>query len=163
LHSPSSTRSKQLIKDWRRARPKVWRSRRRSSDSALQLKTRVKARERFSKNAQRSFRVVNESQSGEKMSTQTVPAPFTLTSEFRFTSSDGLEVACYRWNSRGPTRGVIQIAHGMGEHIGRYAETIQFLVSAGLTVYANDHRGHGRTAPDKSQLGNFGEGGFDLL
>jgi alpha-beta hydrolase superfamily lysophospholipase len=97
------------------------------------------------------------------MSAQMAHAPFTLTSEFRFTSSDGLEVACYRWNSRGPTRGVIQIAHGMGEHIGRYAETIQFLVSAGLTVYANDHRGHGHTAPDKSQLGNFGEGGFNLL
>lgn len=97
------------------------------------------------------------------MSSQAVQVALTPTSEFRFTSSDGLEVACYRWNSREPTRGVIQIAHGMGEHIGRYAETIQFLVSAGLTVYANDHRGHGRTAPDKSHLGNFGEGGFDLL
>ena len=97
------------------------------------------------------------------MSTQAVQAALTPTSEFRFTSSDGLEVACYRWDSRGPTRGVIQIAHGLGEHSGRYAETIQFLTAAGLTVYANDHRGHGRTAPDKSYLGNFGEGGFDLL
>jgi alpha-beta hydrolase superfamily lysophospholipase len=97
------------------------------------------------------------------MSAQVVQAALTPPAEFSFTSSDGLEVACYRWNSRGPTRGVIQIAHGMGEHVGRYAETIQFLVSASLTVYANDHRGHGRTAPDKSQLGNFGDGGFDLL
>ena len=97
------------------------------------------------------------------MSAQAVQAALTPSAEFRFTSSDDLPVACYRWNSRGPTRGVIQIAHGMGEHVGRYAETIQFLVSAGLTVYANDHRGHGRTAPDKSHLGNFGEGGFDLL
>src|SRR5262245_65118482 len=95
------------------------------------------------------------------MSTQAVQAALTPTSEFRFTSSDGLEVACYRWNSRGPTRGVVQIAHGMGEHIGRYAETIQFLVTAGLTLYANDHRGDGRTAPDKSHLGNFSEIGFE--
>jgi alpha-beta hydrolase superfamily lysophospholipase len=51
----------------------------------------------------------------------------------------------------------------MGEHIGRYLETIKDLNSAGLTVYANDHRGHGRTAPDFTHLGNFGEGGFDLL
>jgi alpha-beta hydrolase superfamily lysophospholipase len=58
---------------------------------------------------------------------------------------------------------VVQIAHGMGEHIGRYAETIQALVSAGLTVYGNDHRGHGRTAPSAALLGDFGEGGFDLL
>ena len=61
--------------------------------------------------------------------------------EFRFTSMDGLRVACARWDCRGPVRGVLQIAHGMGEHIGRYAGTIEVLVSAGLTVYGNDHRG----------------------
>jgi len=37
------------------------------------------------------------------------------------------------------------------------------LVSTGLTVYGNDHRGHGRTAPSAAYLGDFGEGGFDLL
>jgi outer membrane protein TolC len=40
--------------------------------------------------------------------------------EFRFKSEDGLQIAYSRWPSRGPTRGVIQIAHGLGEHIGRY-------------------------------------------
>ena len=63
--------------------------------------------------------------------------------EFSFTSSDGVTVICSRWDSRGPTRGVVQIAHGMGEHIGRYTDTIEPLVSAGLNVYGNDHRGHG--------------------
>jgi len=58
---------------------------------------------------------------------------------------------------------VVQIAHGLGEHIGRYADTIGVLVSAGLTVCGNDHRGHGRTAPDAAHFGDFGEGGFDLL
>lgn len=90
------------------------------------------------------------------------PATTSFT-EFRFTSSDGLRVACTRWDSRGPVHGVVQIAHGMGEHIGRYAGTIEVLVSAGLTVYGNDHRGHGRTAPDAAHYGGFGEGGFDLL
>jgi alpha-beta hydrolase superfamily lysophospholipase len=84
-------------------------------------------------------------------------------SDFQFTSADGLRVMCSRWDSGGPARGVIQIAHGMGEHIGRYAETIGALVSAGLTVYGNDHRGHGRTAPSASHFGDFGPGGFDLL
>jgi alpha-beta hydrolase superfamily lysophospholipase len=51
----------------------------------------------------------------------------------------------------------------MGEHIGRYAGTIEVLVSAGLTVYGNDHRGHGRTATSSADYGNFGKGGFDLL
>src|SRR5262249_60918406 len=83
--------------------------------------------------------------------------------EFRFRSSDGMRIACARWDSRSPVRGVIQIAHGMGEHIGRYAETIEYLVANGLTVYGNDHRGHGRTALPGAQLGDFGKGGFDLL
>jgi alpha-beta hydrolase superfamily lysophospholipase len=97
------------------------------------------------------------------MSAQIAHSTITASAEFNFTSSDGLKVVCFRWDSHGPTRGVVQIAHGMGEHIGRYLETIKDLNSAGLTVYANDHRGHGRTAPDFTHLGNFGEGGFDLL
>ncbi len=97
------------------------------------------------------------------MSVQGTQAAITPSAEFSFTSSDGLRIAYARWDGHGPVRGVIQIAHGMGEHIGRYAETIEVLVSAGLTVYGNDHRGHGRTAPDSAHLGDFGEGGFDLL
>jgi alpha-beta hydrolase superfamily lysophospholipase len=83
------------------------------------------------------------------------------TARFRLTSSDGLCIACAHWDSRGPARAVVQIAHGMGEHMGRYADTVDAMVAAGLTVYANDHRGHGLSA--HSQLGAFGEGGFELL
>ena len=61
------------------------------------------------------------------------PAPME---RFRLTSSDGLCIACARWESRSPARAVVQIAHGMGEHMGRYADTIDVLVAAGLTVYA---------------------------
>jgi alpha-beta hydrolase superfamily lysophospholipase len=86
------------------------------------------------------------------------PAP---TERFRLTSSDGTCIACARWDSRGPARAVVQIAHGMGEHMGRYTNTIDAMVGAGLTVYANDHRGHGLSA--HAQLGAFGNGGFELL
>ncbi len=83
--------------------------------------------------------------------------------DFGFTSADGLHIVCARWDSYGPTRAVLQIAHGMGEHMGRYLGLIETLVSAGFTVYANDHRGHGRTARSAADLGDFGEGGFYLL
>jgi alpha-beta hydrolase superfamily lysophospholipase len=83
--------------------------------------------------------------------------------EFRFTSIDGIRVSCGLWKADGAARGVVQISHGMGEHIGRYAGTIETLTSAGLTVYGNDHRGHGRTASSAAQLGDFGASGFDLL
>jgi alpha-beta hydrolase superfamily lysophospholipase len=83
--------------------------------------------------------------------------------EFQFTSKDGLPISCACWDSLGPSRGVLQIAHGMGEHIGRYLELIQVLQEAGLVVYGNDHRGHGRTARSRKELGDYGEGSFDLL
>jgi alpha-beta hydrolase superfamily lysophospholipase len=93
----------------------------------------------------------------------TLDSSLAPTERFWLTSSDGLCLACARWDSRGPTRAVVQIAHGMGEHMGRYSSTIEVLVAAGLTVYANDHRGHGLTARSASHLGEFGEGGFELL
>jgi alpha-beta hydrolase superfamily lysophospholipase len=83
--------------------------------------------------------------------------------DFRFTSKDGLQIACTRWESSGPARAIIQLAHGLGEHSGRYAELIAALRDADFVVYANDHRGHGRTAATREQLGDFGTGGFDLL
>jgi alpha-beta hydrolase superfamily lysophospholipase len=49
----------------------------------------------------------------------------------------------------------------MGEHMGRYGDTVDALVAAGLAVYANDHRGHGLSS--HSQFGEFGGGGFELL
>ena len=82
---------------------------------------------------------------------------------FRFTSADGSSIACVRWDGQGASRGVVQIAHGMGEYVGRYEALIEALVSAGLTVYGNDHRGHGLTALSPAQFGDFGEGGFDSL
>ena len=83
--------------------------------------------------------------------------------EFHFASADGLQIACARWNNRKSGRGIVQIAHGMGEHRGRYQGLIEAMVGAGLIVYANDHRGHGRTARSRKELGDFGPGGFKLL
>src|SRR5436189_253635 len=43
---------------------------------------------------------------------------------FQFTSSDGLSIACAKWGNHHEPRGVIQIAHGLGEHMGRFAESV---------------------------------------
>ena len=81
---------------------------------------------------------------------------------FTFASSDGLSIACVRWSGPHRVRGVIQVAHGLGEHVGRYGELARLLVGAGFVVYGNDHRGHGLTA-DGGKLGDFGPGGFDQV
>lgn len=78
-------------------------------------------------------------------------------------SQDGTRVVVYRWDPVGSPRGVVQIAHGLGEHARRYAETAAALNAAGFVVYANDHRGHGATAGDPSRFGVFGEDGWNRL
>ncbi|MBS0473151.1 MAG: alpha/beta hydrolase [Proteobacteria bacterium] len=80
---------------------------------------------------------------------------------FTFNGRDGTAIFTYRWRPEGPVRGVLQISHGMGEHALRYREPLQPLINAGIAIYANDHRGHGKTSPDA--LGDFGPGGFAAL
>src|SRR6185295_11889528 len=80
---------------------------------------------------------------------------------FEFTSSGGLPIACVKWNGNHRVRGVVQIAHGLGEHIGRYSELAETLARAEFVVYGNDHRGHGLTARSSGSFGDFGPGGFD--
>jgi alpha-beta hydrolase superfamily lysophospholipase len=51
----------------------------------------------------------------------------------------------HRWSADDP-RCIVLIAHGYGEHAGRYEHVAQRLVDdLGAAVYAPDHRGHGRT------------------
>lgn len=75
---------------------------------------------------------------------------------FRLRTDDETELYVYKWAGKAPTA-VVQIAHGMGEHAGRYARLARALVDAGYDVYANDHRGHGRTAASETDLGVFAE------
>lgn len=75
------------------------------------------------------------------------------------------EIICYyKWEGIGPRkgRGVIQIAHGVGEHAGRYERIANRLRKEGFTIYANDHRAHGKTAEIKRLYGYYdGENYFE--
>jgi alpha-beta hydrolase superfamily lysophospholipase len=82
---------------------------------------------------------------------------------FQFESTDGLSIACVKWIRLQKVRGVIQIAHGLGEHIGRYAELAETLLEDEFAVYGNDHRGHSLTAKPSGSFGEFGPGGFNQL
>jgi alpha-beta hydrolase superfamily lysophospholipase len=83
---------------------------------------------------------------------------------FTFQADDGMALFVYQWLPDEAKRGVIHIAHGMAEHAGRYAHLAEALTAAGWAVYANDHRGHGRTARWSSELGFFArERGFQRV
>ncbi len=83
---------------------------------------------------------------------------------------DGVALATYQWRPREPARdgrirGAVYLAHGMGEHAGRYDAFARSLAARGYRVFAHDHRGHGRTATGAgAQLGHVAdEGGWELL
>ena len=50
------------------------------------------------------------------------------------------------WEPDCAPKGIVQIFHGMVEHIDRYEEFAYYLNSKGYVVAGDDHRGHGRTA-----------------
>lgn len=84
--------------------------------------------------------------------------------EFVYTDAEGIEIVTYTWSATDPV-GIVQIAHGIGEHAKRYTAFAESLVSVGFSVYADDHRGHGETGRrqhngDLSQLGRLGPGGL---
>ena len=61
-------------------------------------------------------------------------------------------------------RAVVQLVHGMSEHVERYAPFAEFLVAHGFVVCANDHVGHGKTACSADDLGHMPlEAGEDAL
>lgn len=69
--------------------------------------------------------------------------------------SDGIEVAVTRWipDAVGRPRAIVQISHGMVEHVLRYEEYARALTEHGFMVSAHDHRGHGMTAEHAVELG----------
>jgi alpha-beta hydrolase superfamily lysophospholipase len=84
-------------------------------------------------------------------------------SEFTLRADDGQSLLVRRWLSEGRARAIVQIAHGLAEHSGRYARLAAALNSSGYGVYAADLRGHGPKTP-LADLGHFAdEGGWDKV
>ncbi len=75
-----------------------------------------------------------------------------------FESSREVESIHYAvWTPSESPRAVVQIVHGMCEHIERYDEFASFLASHGIVVCAHDQLGHGHSAKSDADLGFFAE------
>jgi len=82
-----------------------------------------------------------------------------------FIDAQGVTIHYYRWSPTKTPTAVIQLAHGLGEHALRYENLVQALVNAGFEVWADDHRGHGKTGLEQwegnhAKLGKLGPGGL---
>ena len=71
-----------------------------------------------------------------------------------FIAKDGEKIFYYHWKTKNP-KGIVQIAHGVGEHAGRYKPIALLLQEQGYEVYANDHRVHGNSVKSKDLLGFY--------
>lgn len=59
------------------------------------------------------------------------------------------------WMPAQETDLIVQITHGMAEHIGRYSEFAEYLNQHGIGVIGHDTLGHGKSVENSSQLGFF--------
>ncbi len=86
--------------------------------------------------------------------------------EHYFPSSNGKDTVYSKIYEPATTKplGIVQISHGMAEHIGRYDDFMRYLCGRGFVVCGNDHIGHGNTAEKKEDLGYLAaKNGFDAL
>lgn len=80
--------------------------------------------------------------------------------QFEFTGYNNTTLLAQLWLPDGAPVALIQITHGMTEHIGRYADFAREMTAQGIAVAGFDLRGHGRNPGDKA-VASFGEGGWE--
>lgn len=74
--------------------------------------------------------------------------------EGRIRMPDGTGLRTLRWEATG-TRGRVLLVHGLGDHAARYGELAGVMNDAGLSVYAFDLRGHGRSDGPRGHTPSF--------
>jgi alpha-beta hydrolase superfamily lysophospholipase len=75
--------------------------------------------------------------------------------EFTSAGIGGLDLYAQGWLPEGSPKTVLVLAHGLGEHGGRYVALAQEFVGHGHAVYAVDHRGHGRSPGPRANIERF--------
>jgi alpha-beta hydrolase superfamily lysophospholipase len=70
----------------------------------------------------------------------------------QFDGRGGLSIAWRAWLPEDEPKAVLVLAHGAGEHSGRYGHVAHRLNQAGYAVHALDHRGHGHSEGRRAYL-----------
>ena len=79
-------------------------------------------------------------------------------SEFYYDSSDGkTKIHAIKWIPENEIKAILQISHGMLEHIERYSDFAAYLSEHGVLVVGNDHLGHGSSIASEDGRGYFEE------
>ena len=79
-----------------------------------------------------------------------------MSNEFYFPSKDGkTQIHAIQWIPEGEVKAVLQIAHGMVEHIERYDDFASYLAENGIYVTGHSHLGHGKSMVSSEKMGYF--------
>ena len=78
---------------------------------------------------------------------------------FEFAGYGEAKLPARLWMPDGEVKAVLQITHGMTEHMGRYEVLAEYLCPMGIAVAGFDLRGHGAN-PGDPEVASFGEGGW---
>src|SRR4030042_6784190 len=79
-----------------------------------------------------------------------------------FKGYKGLKIYYQCWLPDGKPKAVLLVAHGLAEHSGRYKNLVNYFVPKGYSVWALDHRGHGKSEGTRSYIERFDEDLADL-
>jgi acylglycerol lipase len=71
-----------------------------------------------------------------------------------FLADDTVRIFYQGWLSPKP-KGVLVISHGLGEHSDRYKNLINSLAGKGISIYALDHRGHGKSGGKRGHVDSY--------
>ena len=77
------------------------------------------------------------------------------------TSVDGVKIF-YRQYAAESERARMVIAHGLGEHSGRYGNVVERMLPKGISVWVPDHRGHGQSGGKRGHVLKFSQYLSDL-
>jgi len=69
-------------------------------------------------------------------------------------NAPGARIHYQRWLPK-VMKDVLVVAHGLGEHSGRYGNLVGHFVPRGVAVYAMDHRGHGLSSGIRGHVQSF--------
>jgi alpha-beta hydrolase superfamily lysophospholipase len=80
----------------------------------------------------------------------------------RFTGTRGYSIYFQCWEPEVAPKAILLLAHGAGEHSGRYYQFAQFFTGYGYAIAALDHQGHGSSDGTPGYVHSFGDYLADL-
>lgn len=80
-----------------------------------------------------------------------------MSNDISVRTAAGLHIYTAHWLPAQAPKAVLVVAHGLGEHCGRYKPFIDYFVARGCAVYALDHESHGKSEGMRGYIHRFGD------